>query len=344
MINPLQSLRGIFAVFIFLHHVEVFAAGGDAGVSFFLVLSGFVMSHGYRQRILAGEITYRAYLRKRFLRIYPLHLIGFLAAIILINCWLGRYTPAVWSANLLLLQSWVPVKSVYFSCDAPSWCLSDLMFCYALFPLLVRLFHRLKTWTLAAISAALIGGYFAVIHLLPAHLLTPIIYINPLMRCLDFMLGMALYRAVGSVRRPAKRTAYLLPTCIELAVIAIYALAIIGYNHVSQRYGLASYWWLPTSALIVVFAAGSQRNGLITALLNSRPLLRFGKLSFIFYMMHVPVIKGTLRLLTLCGHEVDPAQSPLFILATFGLSLLLSVAVEAKIEPPLRRRLEKALA
>ena len=35
-IDALQSLRGIFAVFIFFHHLDVFPAGGDVGVVFFL--------------------------------------------------------------------------------------------------------------------------------------------------------------------------------------------------------------------------------------------------------------------------------------------------------------------
>lgn len=49
-IDALQSLRGIFAVFIFFHHLDVFPAGGDVGVVFFLMLSGFVMTYGYGAR------------------------------------------------------------------------------------------------------------------------------------------------------------------------------------------------------------------------------------------------------------------------------------------------------
>lgn len=45
MILPLQSLRGIFALFIFFHHIifngkSLFMAGGDFGVAFFFILSG----------------------------------------------------------------------------------------------------------------------------------------------------------------------------------------------------------------------------------------------------------------------------------------------------------------
>lgn len=336
MINSLQSLRGIFALFIFLHHVEVFPAGGDAGVCFFLVLSGFVMMRSYGQRLATGEINYRTYMRKRLLRIYPLHAVGFLAAVLLTNCWMGRYTPAVWSANLLLLQSWVPLKPVYFSCDAPSWCLSVLLFLYAIFPLLNRLIRRSRPLAVAAAGAAMLACYFAIVYLLPEQWLTPIIYINPLMRIADFTIGMALCAAAGKAISTRKQTA----TAIELTALAIFALAISGYSFVPQRFGLASYWWLPSALLIVTFAG---QGGLISRLLNCRPLLWFGNLSFVFYMMHVPVIKGSLRLLHLCGHQTIPAQSPLFIAATFALSLLLSIAVNSKIEPFFRQLLKKAI-
>ena len=52
MIETLQSLRFIFMMMIFMSHfayrdIGAFDAGGDCGVSFFFLLSGFVCSLGY---------------------------------------------------------------------------------------------------------------------------------------------------------------------------------------------------------------------------------------------------------------------------------------------------------
>lgn len=61
MIASLQALRFIFALFIFAEHFplspeqpHLLAGAGAMGVSFFLVLSGFVMSIGYEQRVQQG--------------------------------------------------------------------------------------------------------------------------------------------------------------------------------------------------------------------------------------------------------------------------------------------------
>lgn len=63
MINSLQSLRFIFVLLIILHHfpvngVGLFAAGGSCGVSFFFVLSGFVITMGICNKIKNNEFHY----------------------------------------------------------------------------------------------------------------------------------------------------------------------------------------------------------------------------------------------------------------------------------------------
>ena len=119
MFLSLQSLRFVFAVVIFLHHLGVLEAGGSCGVSFFLVLSGFVMAKGYGGKVSASGFSFRHYMEKRLVRLYPLHLVCLLLAMVVHGV---LYQADVWGLwllpNLALLQAWIPSASVYFSGNA----------------------------------------------------------------------------------------------------------------------------------------------------------------------------------------------------------------------------------
>ena len=194
MLKSIQSLRGIFALLIYFHHVEVFPAGGDSGVCFFTVLSGFVLSDGYQNRFRQNSISYGSFLKRRLARIYPLHLLCFIGAFLL--TYQMAHNPVTWLVNLLLLQSWSPDPQVHFSANAVSWFLSMILFCYLLFPFIIRFLDRWRRNFYIA-SSILFAVYFIAIQFVPSGMLNNIIYINPLMRLPDFILGIILWQIIG---------------------------------------------------------------------------------------------------------------------------------------------------
>ena len=130
MIGTLQSLRFIFVMMIFMSHFDYrdirgFDAGGDCGVAFFFILSGFVCSLGYGQRIREGAFRYGDFIWKRLKKLYPLHLLCLLFFLLVSQTTLDMKV----MTNALLLQSWVPDPEWYFSCNKVSWFLSSLLFC-----------------------------------------------------------------------------------------------------------------------------------------------------------------------------------------------------------------------
>lgn len=142
MISSLQSLRGIFAIMIFLTHFKwggkvLFDAGGDLGVAFFFVLSGFALSAGYQRKISSRNFSTRQFMLRRIFKLYPLHLICLAAFILLNPSYLGSHIPETIS-NIMLLQSWIPLPEYYFSGNAVGWCLADFLFMYILFPTLSK--------------------------------------------------------------------------------------------------------------------------------------------------------------------------------------------------------------
>src|SRR5207248_3264549 len=122
---------------------------GLSGVAFFYVLSGFILAYNYREtfhRLRLLELW--NFYASRFARIYPIHLLTLLAVLPL--CWAqwqGQESRAIMSravSNLTLTQSFWHDKRDYFSFNSVSWSLSDEVFFYASFPVLVWMMWRLR--------------------------------------------------------------------------------------------------------------------------------------------------------------------------------------------------------
>ena len=54
---------------------------GFVGVSFFFVLSGFIIAYNYQEKLLEKTATKRTFWVARLARIYPLHLLTLLIAV-----------------------------------------------------------------------------------------------------------------------------------------------------------------------------------------------------------------------------------------------------------------------
>lgn len=110
MIETLQSLRFIFFVMIFMSHFEydglpAFDAGGDCGVSFFFILSGFVLSSAYGNKVSSDGFRYRQFMARRVKKLYPLHLLCLLAFVVINIRSMDAGTLVRLLPNLLLVQS-----------------------------------------------------------------------------------------------------------------------------------------------------------------------------------------------------------------------------------------------
>lgn len=328
----LQSLRGLFAIFIFFHHLSLFPAGGDSGVAFFIVLSGFVMSAGYSSKFESGALGYRQFLLKRIRRLYPYHIIGFVMAILLMNTFYGAATPLIWGINLAMIQSWIPKPVVYFSCDAPSWCLSDLFFCYAMFPFLTRLFSSRKRTLLTIGTLSVL--YFPAVICLPKHLWDALIYINPLFRLSDFLIGMGLWSiffSPHSIKQimPLSRLSYLRKSIIEGMTILFVVLFYLVYPYIPSNFSLVAWWWLPTLAIIFIFSSLDNDGGMVSRILQQSWAVKFGELSFAFYMLHIPIIIGYERLMETIN--LSPEINVISISGLFLITLSGAMACERMI-------------
>ena len=120
MITSLQALRFIFALFILSEHFPIDAehphlipGAGPMGVSFFLILSGFVMSIGYEDRAKAPTFNRKDFMIRRLIRLWPLHLLCLGVWIILAyGAWgSSAIHPLPLLGNALLFQ-WLPIEHI----------------------------------------------------------------------------------------------------------------------------------------------------------------------------------------------------------------------------------------
>lgn len=195
------------------------------------------------------------------------------------------FDPATVTLNALLLQAWVPVRDIYLSVNKPIWFLSSLMFCYACFPLLRRLQHRLRLrWQVLAMALVtpLLGWVYT--------LLTPgqlnFVYFFPPLRLVDFALGIVLARVfqilpAEGLQSVASRT------IVEFSAVLIVVM-VWGVTHFTAM--LATWedtlvWWLPVSMLILTLAAHHGREGWVSRALSWRPFVWLGEISFEVYVL-----------------------------------------------------------
>lgn len=310
MIATLQSLRFIFMMMIFMSHfayrdIRAFDAGGDCGVAFFFMLSGFVCSLGYGHRLREGTFNYGSFIWKRFRKLYPLHLLCLLFYLVVSHSPLDLKV----LLNILLLQSWVPDADWYFSCNSVSWFLSSLMFCYIVFPYAYR--HMSKYLTLVILMA-----YAVVYWLTPYDRINAVLYVFPAVRFVDFYLGMVLSQLYE------RKNAVLFPKWVELLLIIILLLTLVIYPFVDAKFRNAPLYWAVLMPLLIVFA---QEKGWASRFLKSDFMQFLGSLTMSLFITHQMLIGILLRRLPEM-HAMLMLALCLFIILTisWGMQIIFS--------------------
>ena len=135
------------------------------GVSFFFVLSGFILVYTYAGR----EIDKRDFYQARFARIYPAYLFSpaaLVAVFLLRRIENARpvlrirgapLRPGDRSLVLLLLQAWLPAAAL--SWNAVAWSLSVEAFFYAIFPSALAEIQQAVAQGFVSSDSRILGGW-----------------------------------------------------------------------------------------------------------------------------------------------------------------------------------------
>ena len=253
MIRNLQALRFVFIMLVVMSHIigRSFDFGGECGVSFFFMLSGFILSYAYGEKVRAKTFGHCRFIKKQLSKFYPLHVLLFLIMIVL-DARLGRFFS--WDklvANLLLLQSWVPSDDFYFVGNGLSWFLSDLIFFYIVFPMTFVMLMSASLRRLMVGAIVILVLYASLAISIPESLINPLLYAAPWTRLLDFFLGILLFRLYTSEDYSTfcswlSRQSSVMLTILELVFLFVVVASFFVYEASSLRFLYSSSVSLPT--------------------------------------------------------------------------------------------------
>ena len=305
--HVLDGWRGVSALLVVLFHIPVltsisvspFVRNSFLFVDFFFVLSGFVITYAYDERVteragLAGFVV------RRFGRLWPLHvfMLGCMIALELLKLLLtgsygsgsqapftGRESIPLILSNLTLLQAARPEPLL--SWNTPSWSISAEFWAYLLFALVRNAFGKYSTAVAALIALASCG----IILGFSTRAMDVVAWLG-FFRCLfGFFTGHLLfrfYRSAPLTRWPAFRSLRNV-TLLEIGGV----LAVILFVSGAGRTETAVLAPLLFAAVIYVFASEA---GMISRLLRTRAFDILGRLSYSVYMIHAVLFLATIGL------------------------------------------------
>ena len=134
---------------------------GYISVSYFILLSGFVLAYNYSARARRGELDTKRFWKARFTRVYPIYILSVLLSLTQLHRNYVSHTHFMFYLGLvltpLLLQGWVPAIATFL--NTPVWTMSAEAFYYTIFPWVARWKRtaRMSTLIVKLTAAWLLG-------------------------------------------------------------------------------------------------------------------------------------------------------------------------------------------
>lgn len=294
MLNSLTSFRFFAVMLVFIFHAGILSKyqTGYVGVSFFFILSGFILTYNYKlkfEKELNIQDIKKFYIA-RFAKIYPTHVLTFFLAVPYYFFIPLKHESILYVfqalTNLMLIHSFIPFGNISF--NGVSWSLSNELFFYALFPVLI--FILLKYFTIQRAIVVSSGLWLIVIctffFLLPQNnsFSTWLSYYFPGMRVFEFIIGIIFGILFLKIKERELKLSKLVFSLLELfSILFLIIIIIVVSPSVIQnlRYSLI---YIPFLSSIIFIYAFQQ--GVISNLLSRKFFIYLGEISFSFYMIH----------------------------------------------------------
>jgi len=292
LIKPLTSIRFFAAIFVVMFHsgsgflsaqahvpgvVKSVLLNGYTGVTFFFVLSGFILHRTYRGK-LVGRDSIKRFAVARFARIYPVYIITVIVMLPFVgpnHDW--RDVPQFFLLHWWITAPW-PLLGIW---NGPSWTISVEAFFYLTFPWLTAAAIKLPTRSiyialsaLAVLDFATGSSEFFSLH--PTYFDWLRWVPTPIVRLPEFVIGVL----VGELHFRRDGTRFPIPSWVPIAAL----LLVLCISH--EPWVASAVTVL--AGLLILTIAGDQ-GSVVARILQQRWLVLLGAASYSLYLLHQPV-------------------------------------------------------
>ena len=266
---------------------------GFTYISFFLLISGFVLAYNYAHR--AETLRPGKFYAARLSRLYPVYLLSLVVSLSMLHAEWGARSRSEFMHGLmltpLLLQGWSPSLATFWNTVA--WTLSTEAMLYLAFPYLIRmkfwprepkklllLFAAFWVWEMVLPTVYLVlnpDGLHNIDRYSSGYWLRALKY-TPLPFLPIFLAGMTLGRLHAAVRVSDRAKLWMTIGSLGAVLFAFYVL-VPRVPYVMLHGGLLT----PVFALLVMGLTGVHW---ISKLLGWGPIAAFGRASLCLYLLH----------------------------------------------------------
>jgi len=365
-IKALTGLRIIAAVWVVLFHFRPMLNDaspdfrdalspvlncGAQGVDLFFILSGFVLTWNYLDRMGSTWSTRATlhFLWLRLARVWPVYLVTLhlAALLVILTLYVGHvplpeasdFTAISYVRQILMVQLWFQPFFDGSSWDGPAWSISAEWLAYLLFGGLVLVIFRMqhatraRSLTLLALAASLPP---VVMLLASGHFYTPWSWLPRIVT--QFMAGALACAAVRRLRLSdrARRVAGYFSSLLIVAIVGIlYFFDTHPLNGVEDSSGVVDVLFVP---LVMTLAVGV---GSLPGLLSTRLMVYGGEISFSLYMVHELVHTGWGW--AVAQFQLTPQDNPWKwnVVGLLAIAVLISILMYHFVEEPARRWMRK---
>lgn len=367
----LDACRLIAALIVVMVHYEiifghfvVYGALGTTALSWFFVLSGFILSYTYPS--LDSIAQYKRFYTHRVIRIYPVYFMAVITSSVFVSVGYLNLGEAFfaevhrpfeimydlpsekpesfwWMAGLRHLtftQSISSIETLNLVFNGPLWSLVLEVYFYLCFPLLLILLRNIDTKlkiALAFVSAyllqfLLIQWFLPDVEQYDVMNLNTTVYTNPAIRGIEFVVGMLLFKAYALRPQGGKYDEFRLwPTVITTIV---YLLVVwISEKFVPYQY---SRFFVGLPVVTYLVYALATMNWYPTAKIDKLCVV-FGGISYVLYCFHWPLME-IIQFFDLIPESIPfPLHLPILTIVLLLFSWLLYRFIETPVRKTMYR-------